>query len=92
MNTQGADKKVFRNKEYVAEKNNVIRSQELKICSYRDTIKNIEENLSQLEIKIKILSARDQDRYSHETKRDLEYVQNVLKTLRTDSDLMLLTS
>ena len=88
MNTQ----KVFRNKEYVAEKNNTIRSQELKICSYRDAVKDIEEGLSRLEIKIKILSARDQDRYSYETKRDLDYVQDVLKKLRIDSDTLLLTN
>ena len=86
MNTQ----KVFRNKEYVAEKNNTIRSQELKICSYRDAVKDIEEGLSRLEIKI--LSARDQDRYSYETKRDLDYVQDVLKKLRIDSDTLLLTN
>ena len=75
MNTQT----VFRNKEYVAEKNNTTRSQELKLCSYRDAVKDIEEGLSKLEIKVKILSARDQDRYSQETKRDLDYVQDVLK-------------
>ena len=58
MNTQT----VFRNKEHVAEKNNTIRSQELKLCSYRDAVKDIEEGLSKLEIKVKILSARYQDR------------------------------
>tara|TARA_R110002020_G_scaffold143445_4_gene315618 strand:- start:319 stop:585 length:267 start_codon:yes stop_codon:yes gene_type:complete len=88
MNTQ----KVFRNKEHVAGKNNTIRNQELKLCSYRDAVKDIEEDLSRLEIKVKILSARDQDKYSYETKRDLDYVQDVLKKLRINSDTLLLTN